>query len=129
MKRILFVEDDQFIVDIYANQFKKEGYEVDVAGDSKTAFEKLKNTYPDLLVLDIRIPKEKCGAPVDNEGWELLKIIRSEPKTKNVKVVVASNDNEQQNLNNVSHFGVLKYFLKIQTTPEEMISAAREILK
>ncbi len=129
MKRILFVEDDPFIVDIYANQFKKEGYQVDVAGDSKTALEKIRNTYPDLLVLDIKIPKERGGLPLDGEGWELLKIVMSDPKTQNLKVVVASNDSEENNKNNISHFKILKYFLKIQTTPEEIINVVREILK
>ncbi len=129
MKSILFVEDDPFIVDIYANQFKKEGYKVDIAGDSRMALEKIKNTYPDLLILDIKLPRERNGLPLDNEGWEMLKIVRSDPKTQNLKVVVVSNDNEGNNANNVSHFGVIKYFLKIQTTPEEIVKEVKEILK
>ncbi len=129
MKTILLVEDDPFIVDIYANQFKKGGYQVDIAADSRTALEKIRNTYPDLLVLDIKIPKERGGIAVDNEGWEILKTVRSDPKMQHLIVVVASNDNEETNKNNISHFKVLKYFLKIQTTPEEIINAASEILK
>ncbi len=129
MKRVLFVEDDPFIVDIYANQFKREGYQVDIAGDTKMALEKIRNTYPDLVVLDIKIPKERGGAAVENEGWELMKVIRSDPKTQNLKVIVASNDSEEISRNNIFHFKILKYFLKIQTTPEEIINAVREILK
>ena len=50
MKQILLVEDDSFIVDIYSTYFKREGYNVSIAGDGDMALEKIKNHQPDLLV-------------------------------------------------------------------------------
>lgn len=121
MKTILLVEDDPFIVDIYVSQFRKEGFNVDVANDGQAALKKIKNSCPDLLVLDIILPKIN--------GWELLKMLRDEPGTKNLKVIVISNLDQKDNLDNISNFGVIKYFLKIESTPGEIADVIKEILK
>src|SRR5689334_21602869 len=93
MKNILLVEDDSFIVDIYAKQFKKEGYHVDVALDGAAALEKIKNSKPDLLILDLLLPKI--------EGWEVLRHVRANPLTKDVKVIVISNLDLKENAENI----------------------------
>ncbi|KKP42233.1 MAG: Response regulator receiver [Parcubacteria group bacterium GW2011_GWA1_33_6] len=121
MKTILLVEDDPFILDIYANQFRKEGYRVDVAKDGQMALEKIKNSNPDLLVLDINLPKI--------DGWQLLKMVRDNIRTKDLKVVIISNNNPSDFADNISHLKVMKYFVKIESTPEEVVSAIKEILK
>ena len=121
MKTILLAEDDPFIIDIYTNRLKKEGFMVDVAIDGQMALEKIKNNYPDLLILDILLPKMN--------GWEILKNVRDDVKMKNLKVIVVSNLNEKEYADNIHSLGVLKYFLKVQTTPEEIIKTIKEILK
>ena len=120
-KNILLVEDDSFIVDIYSTYFKREGYNVSIAGDGDMALEKIKNHQPDLLVLDIGLPKK--------DGWEVLRILRNDPVTKDLKVVVISNNSRQECEENIERFGVIKYFLKVQTAPEEIMSVVKEILK
>src|SRR3989344_4472212 len=121
MKKILLVEDDPFIIDIYSNHLKKAGFGVDIAMDGKMALEKVKTNYPDLLLLDILLPKM--------DGWEILKEIRSDEKTKNLKVIVISNLNQQEYANDIEQLGVIKYFLKIQSSPDEIVTAIKEILK
>ncbi len=120
MKNILLVEDDPFLVDIYANQFKKDGFLVEIAIDGQMALDKIKNHYPDVLVLDIMLPKIN--------GWELLKAIRSNGATKNIKVVIISNLNKKDNQENIAKWGVSHYFLKVETTPEEVSSKIKEML-
>lgn len=120
MKKILLVEDDPFIVDIYASQLRGQGYVVDTACDGEMALEKIKNNYPDLLVLDLLLPKM--------DGWEVLKNVRQDPRAKTLKVMVISNLNQKDNAENISHFGVLKYFLKIQTSPEDISNAVKELI-
>jgi two-component system alkaline phosphatase synthesis response regulator PhoP len=120
MKNILLVEDDPFIIDIYASKFKKEGFLVDVAKDGQMALEKIKNHHPDLLVLDIILPKI--------DGWEVLKTLRKNESTKNIKVIVVSNLNQKDYQDNIANLNVIKYFLKIETTPEEITNAIKEIL-
>ena len=129
MKTILLAKDDPFIVGIYADKFRKECFKIDIAKDSQMALEKIKNNYPDLLLLDIKWPKEDKGLPLENEGWEILKIIRRDPKTQNLKVIVLSNDNSEYNVHNITNFGVIKYFLKVESNPDEILSTIKGILK
>ncbi len=121
MKTILLAEDDPFITDIYSIKLRQEGYKVDIAKDGQMALEKIKNNYPDLLMLDINLPKI--------DGFGVLKIIRGDPKTKNLKVIVTSNLAQKDFPEDISHFGVIKCFLKIETTPEEIAETIKEVLK
>lgn len=121
MKSILLAEDDPFTMDVYASQFRKEGYRVDIAKDGQMALEKIKNNYPDLLVLDIKLPKI--------DGCQLLKAVRQDPRTKNLKVIIISNLEEKDFPEDVSGLGVIKCFLKIGSTPEEILNTVKEILK
>lgn len=120
MKKILLVEDDPFIVDIYVSQLKAQGYSVDTANDGELALEKIKNNCPDLLLLDLVLPKM--------DGWEVLKVLRLDPRTKGLKVIVISNLNQKDSADNIANLGVARYFLKIQTTPEEISTAVKELI-
>lgn len=120
MKSILLVEDDQFIIDIYSNHFKREGFDVDIAVDGQMALDKIEQRHPDLLILDILLPKL--------DGWEVLKRIRENPTTKNLKVVVISNLNQRDSAQRAQELGVLKFFLKVETGPEEITNTIKEIL-
>lgn len=127
MKTILLVEDDPFISEVYSVQFKKEGYKVDVARDCEIASERIKEKTPDLLILDIDF-----GAGEMN-GLEFLSILRDDAKTKNAKVVVLSNYNvksldEKYNID-ITRLGISDFFLKAQTSVEELASSIKKILK
>ncbi len=125
MKNILLVEDDPFISDIYSRSFSKENFKVDMAVDGQMALEKIRDNPPDLLVLDIDLPKIN--------GCEILKKLRSEPKTKNLKVIVLSNYpdkdiNKKYNIN-LDSFGIIKHFLKIEAPVDQIVREVKEILK
>ena len=123
MKKILLVEDDPFIMDIYSIQFKKEGYQLDVANDCQMALEKMKTSYPDLVILDIDFGPEKMN------GWELLKIIRDDPRLKNLNVIILSNQNKEQSRDKIVELGVRKFFLKVETSIDEITDYVKQILK
>lgn len=120
MKRVLLAEDDPFIIDIYAAQLKNDGYTIDIAKDGEMALEKIKNTRPDILLLDINMPKIT--------GWELLKMVRDDASIKDLKVIVISNLDHGECTSIGAPLGVLKCFLKVQTTPDEISKAIKEIL-
>ncbi len=120
MKKILLVEDDSFILDIYGNQLKKEGYAVDIANDGEMALEKLQNSVPDLLLLDIGLP--------GIDGWEVLKRLRRDPRTQDLKVVIISNNDKEDGADHIEHLKVLKYFLKIETPAEEIVQFVNKTL-
>lgn len=123
-KKILLAEDDPFILDIYSHQFRIEGFVVDIASDGQMALDKIKSDRPDLVVLDIDLPKLN--------GLEILKKIKEDPQIKNMKVIVLSNYdqirlNEKYHIN-IDDFGVAKYFLKVNIMPEEVVKAIKELL-
>ena len=120
MKKILLVEDDSFILDIYQSQLKKEGFWVDIANDGTMALEKIKKSKPDLMLLDIGLPTM--------DGWQVLKALRGDPATEDIKVVVISNNNKEDSAANVINFKVLRYFLKIETTAEEIVEFIKETI-
>lgn len=119
-KTILLAEDDPFITDIYSSQLRKEGYRVEVAQDGQIALDKVREKYPDLLLLDIKLPKI--------DGCRLLKILRDDPKTQNVKVVVISNLNKSEFPEDISGLGVIKFLLKVESSPEDVVNAANEAI-
>ncbi len=120
MKKILLVEDDSFILDIYGNQLKKEGYTVDIANDGEMALEKINASLPDLVFLDLGLP--------GIDGWEVLRNVRANPVTQNLKVVIISNNNKEDAGDLVDQLKVLKYFVKIETPAEEIAAFAKEVL-
>lgn len=121
MKKVLLVEDDPFIIDIYTNQLKREGYMVDVAVNGEMALNKIRNNYPDLTILDIKLPKLN--------GYEVLKAVRQDSKTKNQKIIVISNINREDLPADIFSLGILKYFLKVESTSQDIANAVKEILK
>ena len=104
-------------------QFKKEGYSFDVARDCTMALEKINHRIPDLVVLDIDFGPGKMN------GCEFLKILREDDKTKSLKVVVMSNFAEKDFPQDISGLGVSKAFVKVETTPEEMVATIKDLLK
>lgn len=124
MKTILLVEDDPFISDVYVTRFKNENFMVDVAGDGQVALDKIHHSIPDLLTLDIDLPKVN--------GCDVLKMLRNDPKTRNLKIIVLSNytdaDIKEKYDVDLNDFNIIKHFLKIETPVEEIVEAVKNAL-
>ena len=120
-KTILLAEDDPFIIDIYSSQLRREGYHVELANDGQMVLDKIKNHIPDLLFLDINLPKLS--------GWEILKILRDNATTKSLKVIVLTNISPSEYPANFEDFKVARYFLKVETSMDDVVKAVKEILK
>ena len=120
MQTILLAEDNAFISDVYSIYLKKEGYKVDLAADGQMVLDKINQNPPDLLVLDLDLPKIN--------GCDVLKKLRLDPKTRDLKVMIVSNYNQGDFCPECANLGISKYFVKIQTSPEEIKNAVKEIL-
>jgi len=122
MKKILIVEDDPFLIDIYTTKFKEAGFSVEVASDGEEGLRKLLNEEKfDLLVLDIVLPQV--------DGWEILKKIKSNEKLKDLKVVVLSNLGQKGEVEKGLKLGATKYLIKAHYTPTEVVDEIKEVLK
>ena len=120
MKTILLVEDDPFLIDIYATKLKEAGFEISVAEDGEEALMKIQEKKPDLVLLDIILPH--------TDGWEILEKIK-EQKLKGFKVVVLSNLGEKEDIEKGMRLGADKYLVKAHLTPSEVVREIEKILK
>ena len=83
MKTIFLVEDDPVVVKVYAAKFQREGFRVELAEDGLVAMKKLLQVKPDIIVLDLMMPKLN--------GVDVLKYIRATPELKKTPVIILSN--------------------------------------
>lgn len=121
MKSILLIEDDPFLIDIYATKLKESGFSVEVATDGEQALSKAKEKKLDLIVLDIVLPQI--------DGWEILKKIKSDPKLKNLKVIILSNLGQKEEVEKGINLGAIKYLIKAHYTPSQVVEEIKKILK
>ena len=118
MKNILLVEDDPFLIDIYTPKLKESGFAVDVASEGEAAIRKAKESKPDLVLLDIVLPHM--------DGWEILKQIKSE--SKDLKVIILSNLGQKEEVEKGVKMGAIKYLIKAQFTPSQVVKEIKKIL-
>ena len=121
MKKILLVEDDPFLVDIYKTKFEKEGFEVDVAQEGKGGMRKIEEVKPDVLLLDLVLP--------NFDGFELLREIKSTPRLKDLKVIILSNLGQKEEVEKGIALGAVKYLIKAHYTPSEVVEEVKKIIK
>jgi len=107
--RVLFVEDDPAVAHMYKLKLELDGYAVDVAGDGLQAVEMAMGNPPDLIFLDIRLPKM--------DGLGVLEALRKNERTRRVPVVILSNYSEHELVDRGLRLGALEYLVKSQTTP------------
>jgi CheY-like chemotaxis protein len=110
--RVLLVEDDAALTQMYRVKLERDGYTVQVAGDGEEALGMLAADLPDLIFLDVRLPRM--------DGLTFLERLRTEPRTKNVPVVIVSNYSEEELVARGLQLGALEYLIKSQTTPGEL---------
>lgn len=124
MKKILLVEDDPFLIDIYTTKFKEEGFSVAFANDGEEGLRRLLGENEekfDLLILDIVLPHV--------DGWEILKEIKANEKLKNLKIVILSNLGQKGEVEKGIKLGATKYLIKAHYTPSGVIKEIKKILK
>src|SRR5690242_20312419 len=83
MKRVLITEDDALMAEIYRDSFEREGFSAEVASDGAIAIQRLNGNPPDIVLLDLMMPKFN--------GIEVLKYIRSKENIRSLPVIVMSN--------------------------------------
>jgi CheY-like chemotaxis protein len=110
--RVLFVEDDVSVAQMYRLKLELDGYTVDIAGDGLVALEKARSQHPDIIFLDIRLPKL--------DGLSVLEALRDDPETERIPVVILSNWNEKELVDRGIRLGALDHMIKSQTTPARL---------
>jgi len=119
--RVLFVEDDASVAQMYRLKLELDGYSVHVVADGLSALEKARSLRPDIIFLDIRIPKL--------DGLTVLERLRADGTTTDIPVVILSNWNEKELVERGVSLGALDHLIKSQTTPSRLSNRLKEWLK
>lgn len=118
-KKILLVEDDPFLADIYKTKLTEEGYNVICAFDGDEALRKVIEEKPDLTLLDIVLPNV--------DGWEILRKIKADDAAKDVKVIILSNLGQKEEVEKGMALGAIGYLIKAHHTPSEVAAEVKKL--
>ena len=121
MKKILLVEDDQFLGSLMKNRFVKEGFDVTWVVSGDEAIAKLKEAPHDLILMDIILP----GA----SGFEVMEKITAEPQVGSTPIIIISNLGQQSDIARGRELGAAAYLVKADTPIDDLVQKVREFLK
>jgi DNA-binding response OmpR family regulator len=121
MKKLLLIEDDQIVANIYRNKFTVEGFQVEIALDGEAGL-KLANTFaPDIVILDLILPKMS--------GVDVLRHLRAREESKRIPVVVLSNTYLSQMVREAWRAGATKCLSKANCTPNHVIEVVLGVFR
>ena len=125
--KILFVEDEKDLVDMYRDIFINEGFDFVTTFDVKEALKMCEEEKPDAVMLDIIIPVPENI--IAEQGYDFLKVVKSNPETKNIPVIVFTNLNTPEDHQKCRELGAAAYIFKRDCTPKEVLETVKEVIK
>lgn len=120
MTKIMLVEDDKSLREIYSIRLVAEGYEVVSAGDGEEALAMAVQQRPDLILSDVMMPKIS--------GFDMLDILRSTPETKDIKVIMMTALSSEDQRQRGENLGADRYLVKSQVGIEDVINTVHSVL-
>lgn len=121
MAKIMLVEDDNNLREIYEARLLAEGYEIVSAKDGEEALALAVKEKPDLIIADVMMPKIS--------GFDMLDILRTTPEIKDTKVIMMTALSQAEDKARADKLGADRYLVKSQVTLEDVAKAAREVLE
>jgi DNA-binding response OmpR family regulator len=120
-KTIFLIDDDEFLLDMYALKFRAAGFNVEVAYGAEEALVKLKQGFsPDVVLLDVVMPKL--------DGFEFLETLKNKKLLANPLVVILSNLGQKEDIEKGKKLGAAGYIIKANYTPTEVVERVEELL-
>lgn len=119
-KKILIVEDDPFILEMYRAKLSLMGHQVLIAGDGLAGKQLVEKERPDLVVLDIIMPRMN--------GFQLLKTIRKKAEFKEIPILILTNLDGKRETKKGLKLGANEYLIKAYFTPTEVVSRIEALL-
>ncbi len=120
-KTVLVVEDEEFLSRLLQNRLAKEDILVLLAKDGEEAIKVLKTEKPDLILLDLILPKKS--------GFDVLEDIKSDPTLQRAPTIIISNLGQDSDVARGKSLGAVEYFVKAQTSIDDLIVKIKNFLK
>ena len=122
MKKILLVEDDPFLIDIYSTKFKQMDFDVILAKDGAEALKAMERDNLDFVILDIVLPHV--------DGWQVLREMKKieKKKKKKFKILILSNLGQKEEVEKGLRLGATKYLIKSDFTPSEVVQEIKKLI-
>jgi len=118
--KILLVEDDSFLLSMYATKFEAEGFKVATAEDGEKAVRSVQKESPDIILLDIILPKLS--------GFEVLKQLKAESETAKIPVILLTNLSQRDEVEQGLKMGAEDYLIKAHFMPSEVVEKIKKVL-
>ena len=118
--KILLIEDDPFLLSMYATKFELEGFEIISADDGEKALKAASKEKPDIILLDVLLPKM--------DGFEVLKELKKNEETKAVPVILLTNLSQRDDVEKGLALGAVDYLIKAHFMPTEVVEKIKKIL-
>jgi len=119
MKKILLVEDDPLLIDIYTTKLKERGFDVVVIERGEKVLEMVRKKEPDIVMLDIVLPNQ--------DGWSILSQIKEDKDLKSTKIVVLSNLGQKEEVEKGLKLGAAQYLIKAHYTPSQVVKEIEKL--
>lgn len=120
-KKVLIIEDDPFIADVYVLKLESEGYDVDTAPDGLKGLDAIKKKKYDIILLDILMP--------NMDGFKVLEQIKMIPGFSKVPVIILTNLSQKKDIQKGIDLGASDYIIKTKFTPTEVVKTINKVLE
>lgn len=118
--KILIAEDDNFLANAYRMKLTKEGFEIKIVADGEDVFVVLQEFKPDLILLDLVMPKK--------DGFAVLKELKANDQYKSIPVLVASNLGQQEDRETCEKLGAVGFIVKSDLSMQDLIVQIKQHL-
>jgi DNA-binding response OmpR family regulator len=121
LKKILLIEDDKFLRELMNKKLLTMGYDVTCASDGETGLVAIKESKPDVVLLDLILP--------GINGFEVLEKAKKDPDTASVPVIILSNLGQSEDIEKGLKLGAKDFLVKAHFTPQEIVAKLKTIIE
>lgn len=120
MAKILLIDDDPFILDMYVFKLKETGFEIDIAHNGKEGLAKVQSFQPDVVLLDIVMPAM--------DGFDVLRELQKNKPGHPMKKILLTNLGQKEDVERGMQLGADDYIIKAHFTPTEVVEKVKQLL-
>ena len=129
MPKVLIIEDELDLLEMYKMQFEATDLEVFTADNLESGLKLAKSEKPDVMLLDLLLSQKEVTEDNDSRGgYVLLKQLKADDDTKDIKVIIFSNLDTQDDREEAMRRGAFGYLIKSETVPKEVVGLVKKIV-